>query len=79
LTPDIVAECNRSFKLVRSLRCDVPLGDHPGQYNMHAKYAKLQSGGPNPFIDAANCHLETDIQEALFRAAIEEQQKGGRP
>jgi len=79
LTPDIVAEFNRSFKLVRSLRCDVPLGDHPGQYNMRAKYAKLQSGGPNPFIDAANCHLETDIQEALFRAAVEEQQKGGRP
>lgn len=79
LTPDIVGEFNRSFKLVRSLPCDVPLGDHPGQYNMHAKHAKLQSGGPNPFIDAANCHLETDIQEAMFRAAIEEQQKGGRP
>lgn len=79
LTPDVVAEFNRSFTLVRSLPCDVPLGDHPGQYNMHAKHAKLQSGGANPFIDAANCNLETDIQEAMFRAALDEQQRGGRP
>src|SRR5206468_7951383 len=33
LTPPIVDEFNRSFKLVRSLPCDVPLGDHPAQFN----------------------------------------------
>lgn len=79
LTPAVVSEFNRSFTVVRALPCDVPLGDHPGQYNMHAKHAKLQSGGPNPFIDAANCDLETDIQEAMFRAALEEQQKTAQP
>src|ERR1700688_3106378 len=42
LTPAIVSEFNRSFKLVRSLPCDVPLGDHAAQYGMQAKYAKLQ-------------------------------------
>jgi len=78
LTPDIIGEFERTLKLVRSLPCDVPLGDHPAQYNMHAKHAKLQPGGPNPFIDAANCSLETDIQEAMYRAALEEQ-RGGRP
>ena len=78
VTPGVVAEFERTFKVVRSLPCDVPLGDHPAQYNMHAKHAKLQPGGPNPFIDAANCGLETDIQEAMYRAALEEQ-KGGRP
>ncbi|MBI3050514.1 MAG: MBL fold metallo-hydrolase [Acidobacteria bacterium] len=78
LTPEVIAEFERTFTLVRSLRCDVPLGDHPAQYNMHAKHMKLESGGANPFIDAANCHLETDIQEAMYRAAIEEQ-RGGRP
>jgi len=78
LTPDIIGEFERTLKLVRSLPCDVPLGDHPAQYNMHAKHAKLQPGGPNPFVDAANCSLETDIQEAMYRAALEEQ-RGGRP
>ncbi len=75
LTPAIVEEFNRSFKRVRTLACDVPLGDHPGQYNMQEKYAKLQSGGPNPFIDRANCTLEADIEEAMFHAILDEQQK----
>lgn len=75
LTPAIVDELNRTFKVVRSLPCDVPLGDHPAQYNMHAKHAKLGSGA-NPFIDPANCTAEADVQEAMFRAALDEQQKG---
>jgi metallo-beta-lactamase class B len=72
LTPALVDEFNRSFKLVRSLPCDVQLGDHPAQYNMQEKYAKLQNRGPNPFIDSANCTLEADIEEAMFRAILAE-------
>ena len=75
LTPAIVNEFNRSFKLVRSLPCDVQLGDHPAQYNMQAKYAKVRSGGPNPFIDPGTCNLETDIEEAMYHAILDEQQK----
>ncbi len=76
LTPAIVSELNRTFKIVRSLPCDVPLGDHPAQYNMHAKHARLGGGGANPFVDPANCTAEADVQEAMFKAALEEQQKG---
>jgi len=72
LTPALVEEFNRSFKLVRSLPCDVQLGDHPAQYAMQEKYAKLQKRDPNPFIDPANCTLEADIQEAMFRAILAE-------
>jgi metallo-beta-lactamase class B len=75
LTPAIVSEFNRSFKLVRSLPCEVPLGDHAAQYGMQAKYAKLQKGGPNPFIDAAGCKVEVDIEEAMFHAILDEQRK----
>jgi metallo-beta-lactamase class B len=74
LTPAIVDEFNRSFKLVRSLPCDVPLGDHPAQYNMAEKYAKLQSGGANPFVDPAGCQAEADIEQAMFNAILAEQQ-----
>lgn len=75
VTPAIETEFNRSFKLVRALPCDVQLGDHPAQYNMHEKHAKIQGGGPNPFIDPANCNLETDIQEAMFHAILAERKK----
>ena len=75
LTPPIIDEFNRSFKLVRTLPCDVQLGDHPAQFNMLEKYAKLRNGGLNPYIDPAGCNLETDIQEAMFHAILAEQQK----
>ena len=75
LTPTIIDEFNHSFKLVRSLPCDVPLGDHAAQYNMQEKYEKLQGGGLNPFVDAAGCKVEVDIEEAMFHAILNEQQK----
>ena len=79
LTPSITDEFNRSFKLVRSLPCDVQVGDHPAQYDMETKYAKLRSGGRNPFIDPASCKLEADIEEAMFHAILAEQQKAAQP
>jgi metallo-beta-lactamase class B len=77
VTPEIEKEFNRTFALVRSLPCDVPLGDHPAQYNLNAKYARVKANAPNPFIDAANCWLEADIQEAMFRAQLQMQQQEG--
>ncbi len=79
LTPEIVDQLNRSFRLVRLLPCDVPLGDHPAQYKMQEKFGNLKSGGSNPFIDPAGCLLEADIQETMFRAALDEQRKVARP
>ena len=78
-TPAVIAELNRTFERVRSLPCDVQLGDHPAQYNLQEKYAKLRQGGPNPFIDPASCLREADIQEAMFHALLAEQQKAGQP
>jgi metallo-beta-lactamase class B len=73
VTPEIEKEFNRTFPLLRTLPCDVPLGDHPAQYRMLEKHAKLASGGANPFIDTANCDLEAEIQEAMFRATLAQQ------
>ena len=70
VTPAIAAEFDRTFPLVRALPCDVPLGDHPAEYGMQAKYAKLSAGGTNPFVDKANCLAEVDIQEAMYHAII---------
>ena len=78
LTPELVEEMTLSFRLVRTLPCDVQVGDHPAQYNMQEKYAKLQKGGPNPFVDPANCTLEADIQEAMFKAVLAEQPQAAR-
>jgi metallo-beta-lactamase class B len=77
--PDVENEFNRTFKFIRTLPCDVPLGDHAAQYNLTEKYARLKPGAPNPFVDPANCWNEAEIQEAMLRATIQLQQKAGRP
>jgi metallo-beta-lactamase class B len=74
-TPGIADEFTRAFKVSRELPCDVPLGSHPGMYNLDEKFAKLGKGGPNPFIDPEGYKLELDIDEAMFRAVLAEQQK----
>jgi metallo-beta-lactamase class B len=73
--PQISAEFTRAFETMRSLPCDVPLGSHPGMYNMQEKYARLEQGGPNPFIDPAGYKTELDIDEAMFHAVLDQQRK----
>jgi metallo-beta-lactamase class B len=73
--PGIVGEFERTFKVARTLPCDVPLGSHPGMYNLQEKYAKLKAGGPNPFIDPQGYKVEVDVAEAMFRAVLAAQQK----
>jgi metallo-beta-lactamase class B len=75
LTTPVIDEFNHSFAVVRAMPCDVPLGDHPSEYGMVEKCAKLQPGAPNPFIDPAGCRLEADMEEAMFKAILAEQQK----
>jgi len=72
--PDIAGEYERSFKLLRSLACDVPLGSHPAMYNLQAKYAKIGQG-PNPFIDPEGYKHEVDIEEHAFLAVLDKQKK----
>ena len=75
VTPAIEAEFTRTFKVIRSLPCDVPLGDHPAQYGMAAKFSRLKPGAPNPFVDPANCWGEAEIQEAMLRAQLQSEPK----
>jgi metallo-beta-lactamase class B len=72
LTPPLIDEFNRSFKVIRTLPCDVQLGDHGAQYGMQEKYAKLKNGGANPFIEPATCMQEADLDEAMFHAQLDE-------
>ena len=76
--PKIADEFTRAFKVSRELPCDVPLGSHPGMYNLAEKFAKLEGlgkGGLNPFIDPAGYKAELDLDEAMFRAVLAAQQK----
>jgi len=76
--PHIAEEFTRAFQVSRALPCDVPLGSHPGMFDLKAKYAKLKQGGANPYIDPAGCKREFDVTEAMFHAVLD-QQKAANP
>jgi metallo-beta-lactamase class B len=73
-TPQIADEYRRTFQVLYSLPCDIPLGSHPAMFNMTAKFAKLGKG-PNPFIDPAGYRYEVATNEQVFNLELAAQQK----
>jgi metallo-beta-lactamase class B len=64
--PSIAGDYARSFKVLRTMPVDVFLGAHGSFYGLQAKYAKLQGGGANPFIDPAGFKAYLDDKESAF-------------
>jgi metallo-beta-lactamase class B len=75
VAPDVEREFTRTFATIRSIPCDVPLGDHAAQFNMAEKFARVKPGAPNPYVDAAHCWDEADVQEAMFHAQLDLQRR----
>jgi metallo-beta-lactamase class B len=75
--PQIAEDFERSFKVLRSLHCDIPLGSHPGMFRMEEKYAKLGKG-PNPFIDPQGYLTEIQINENVFQRELARQKNAAQ-
>jgi metallo-beta-lactamase class B len=75
--PQILDEFKLSYKVLRGLPCDVPLGSHPAMYNLAEKFAKIGKGA-NPFIDPAGYKEELDVQEELFNRLLAEQKAAAK-
>jgi metallo-beta-lactamase class B len=71
--PQIAGDYERMFEVLRSLHCDVFLGAHGGYYEMEAKYARLNDGGANPFIDPVGYKNYVNERDAAFRAELAKQ------
>jgi metallo-beta-lactamase class B len=77
--PALVEQYQKSFKVLRSLKVDVPLGSHPAMYNMAEKHKRITPNGPNPYIDAQGYLTELTIQETAFNNELKRQQTEGPP
>jgi metallo-beta-lactamase class B len=73
--PQIAEDYMRSFKVLKTLPCDVFLGAHGAFYGLAEKYPKLGKG-PNPFIDPAGYKAYLDMMEKTFYAKLDDQKKG---
>ena len=72
--PAIADEYKQGFRVLRSLKPDVPLASHPAMYDMTGKFARIGKG-PNPFIDPAGYAAELDAVEGLFLQVLAAQEK----
>jgi metallo-beta-lactamase class B len=57
-------------KVLRAMPVDVFLGAHGSFYNLITKYASLQKGGANPFIDPAGFKAYLDDKEKAFNMEL---------
>jgi metallo-beta-lactamase class B len=71
--PGVMADYERSFRILRDLPCDVFLHAHPDQFHMHDKRKHLKAGGPNPFVDPTALRRHVDESEREFRAELARQ------
>jgi metallo-beta-lactamase class B len=73
--PQIASDYEHSFQVLRALPCDLFLGAHGSYYDMAAKYAKLQKGEANAFIDPAGYRAYLDDREQAFRKELSAQKQ----
>ena len=71
--PDIAADYEKTFALLKSLPVDFFLGAHGGYYGMEAKHKRLNNGSANPFVDPAGYHAYVADREKAFRTEWEKQ------
>ena len=75
--PQIASDYEKTFRVLRSLHCDVFLGAHGNYYDMESKYAHMTDSA-NPFIDPLGYQKYVDEREQAFRVELGRQETGAR-
>ena len=73
LYPTIADDYDLSFKVLKSLPCDLFLGAHGDYYNLISKYPKIKEGAANPFIDPQGYGSFLARMERIFRSELARQ------
>jgi metallo-beta-lactamase class B len=73
LYPGIASDYERTFRVLKSLPCDIFLGAHGSYFAMETKYARLQKGDRLPFIDPAGYRNYVAQREQAFRLELARQ------
>ena len=71
--PGIADDYARMFKTLAALPCDLFLGAHGSYYDLDAKYARLQKGEANAFVDPEGYRKYVAGKAAEFQAALKAQ------
>ena len=78
--PQVVDDYRRTFRVLKTLPCDVFLGPHAGFFDMKNKRARFdQSVQPNPFIDPAGYRRYVAAGESAFEEELKKQSQDAAP
>jgi metallo-beta-lactamase class B len=71
--PQIAADYEKMFRVLKSLPCDIFLGAHGNYFDMEAKYARLKDGAPSAFVDPEGYKKFVADKEQTFRIELAKQ------
>jgi metallo-beta-lactamase class B len=63
----------RTWAVLKSLPCDIFLGDHGDYFDLEEKYARLKDAGANPFIDPVGYKTYVAEKEQEFDTELAKQ------
>ena len=73
--PQIAQDYEKTFRVLKSLPCDIFLGAHGGYYGMVAKYARLKQEGMKVFVDPQGYKDYVADRERAFKSELAKQTK----
>lgn len=77
--PNIIEDFQKTFRVVKSLPCEVFLGPHGNFFDLKGKYERMQAGAKeNPFIDPEGCRQWIERGDAAFLKQLEEERQTRR-
>ena len=74
--PTIAEDYERTFRVLKSLPCDLFLGAHGSYFGLEVKYASMKAGASNPFVDGKGCAAFVSQKEEEFRSELTKQRRG---
>jgi metallo-beta-lactamase class B len=71
--PQIAADYERMWVVLKSLPCDIFLGAHGAYFGLEEKYPLIKAGGANPFVDPSGYKKFVAEKEQEFRTELAKQ------
>jgi metallo-beta-lactamase class B len=78
LYPQIAADFEKTFRVLKSLPCDLFLGAHGSYFGMEGKYERFKSRSTTAFVDPDGYKKYVSQKEQAFRRELQKQLRPSR-
>jgi metallo-beta-lactamase class B len=72
--PNIAADYQHGFDVLKALPCDIFLGAHGGYFGLKEKYARRRDGERDAFVDPVGYKAYIADREQAFQGELKRQQ-----